>query len=245
MLKTKNGIMIAVPNESIRNILTFTTCRFGGFSEGVYSNLNMGFGVNENIETVRRNHKKVAETFGIKELARVNQVHGSRIHKIEKSDGYIENADGLFTEKSNLALAIMTADCFSVQLIGNKAVANLHCGWRSIYSNIMSNAFQMFEKIQDKINTAVVGIGICEKCYEVSEELAVKFSDKFGINILKDDNGNFFLDLRKIIVQNLLKSDIKNILHINYCSKCDSFLYSHRRDKGKTGRMMSVLMKYD
>ena len=243
MLKTKNGIMIATPDVEIENILTFTTCKYGGFSKGYFAHLNMGFGVDEDIDIVKANHNLVKSTFNINYVVTVKQVHGNKIINVNKDNYEIIEADGIFTVESKLPLGIMTADCYNVQLIGEKGIANLHCGWRSIYSGIIHKARYMFDSISDKIKHAIVGIGICEKCYAVNKELAERFYEKFGVEIIKDENNKYFLDLRKIIVQNLLKSGINNILNVNYCSKCNSFLYSHRRDKGKTGRMMSVLMK--
>jgi YfiH family protein len=205
----------------------------------------MGFGVNENKTIVKENHNLVKKIFNIEKLARVNQVHGIKIKTVDNENfKNIDEADGLFTCEKNLALGIMTADCYTVQMIGEKAIANLHCGWRSIYGEILNNAVTLFDKYNDKIKQAIIGVGICYNCYEVDEELANKFAEKFKVEIFKKNN-KYFLDLRSILVKNLLSLNISNILHIKYCSKCSSFLYSHRRDKGKTGRMISVLMKYD
>lgn len=55
--------------------------------------------------------------------------------------------------------------------------------------------------------------------------------------------GQYELDLRAVNFELLKIAGVKeeNILCSKYCTSQDSTLFSHRRDKGNTGRMMSFI----
>jgi YfiH family protein len=243
MFELIDGIKVLKTENLPENILSFTTTRIGGFSKGYYSELNMGFHVGDDKKLVEKNYGKLLSVFDIDKIQLLNQIHSDKVIEINKTEKIYPEADGLFTNKERLALGIMTADCYTVQLIGEKYISNLHCGWRSIYSGIVQNAISLFDKNNDKIIAAVIGVGICNDCYEVDSELAEKFNLLFPKKniVLKKDNA-YFLNLRKVLFNILKEQNINNILDLNYCSSCEDEFYSHRRDKGKTGRMLSVLM---
>lgn len=240
MLISKKGVMYIKPEGLPEDILSITTTKFSGFSKGDYASLNFGYHVGDDILDVDRNYDKIKKVFKLNNILTLNQIHSGRI---VSEDCFGGSADGIYTDKPNIALGIMTADCFNVQLIGKNIIANLHCGWKSIYAGIIENCLKIFDQNKVFVDYAVIGPGICEKCYEVSEDLISKFYDVLSMgNFYNSLGSKFYMNLRKIINFKLVNYS-KNVIHLNYCTKCCDFLYSHRRNS-KTGRLISVLMRY-
>ena len=185
------------------------------------------------------------EHFNIDYIVLPKQIHSNKVLYIDdftSSSSELE-CDGFVTDKKNVALGILTADCYAVQFFGRNLIANIHCGWRGIYEGIIENTIKIFKKLNDEIILASIGIGICENCYIVGVEMIEKFSNKFGnIPYFKDNYGQHHLSLRKLIKNILDKNGIDNINELNYCSSCNDFLYSYRRDNNISKRLLSLIV---
>ena len=95
---------------------------------------------------------------------------------------------------------------------------------------------------------AAIGPSICPKCYMVDKKiidlLALILEDETKTAYNQITDTQFALDLKKANALILRKSGIlnKNIITSGLCTSCDeSLFFSHRRDKGKTGRMMGFI----
>lgn len=247
MLIAKKGILCIKPEGLSDEISSFVTKKYSGYSKGVYSSLNMALHVGDNCLNVLKNIELFKASFGIDTLVTLLQVHGSKVIEVNKYnivDCLHAEADGLFTLDRGIALGILTADCFNLQLIGNKGIANLHCGWKSVADDIIEKALNIFRKHDDYPVQAVLGPGICGDCYEVGHEVAEALEKiSPGGTFTTIINDKIHLSIRGAIEKYLVHSDINDIIHIDACSSCDPNLFSYRRDKGETGRMLSVVMR--
>ncbi len=231
--------------------------RHKGFSEGPYSSLNLGLKTKDDPEAVRKNEAAVRNAFGIRSIVRARQVHGSDVIEI---DGPLENergfiageADALVTNLPGVALAVLTADCFPVILASqiNPEVAIIHVGRRGICMGVIERTI---EKMGEGFGTpteemiAGIGPGIGPCCYRVDENIAGDFRSSFpdDVNrILKPaGEGLFSLDLYRGIEVSLRRSGVTEIERVNLCTSCnEDMFFSHRRDKGVTGRQMNLVM---
>lgn len=183
--------------------------------------------------------------FSIKKVILTEQLHTNNIRLVEeKMPSEYYGCDGLVTSKSYTAIGIITADCFVVQLYGRNLIANLHCGWRGIYAGIIEKACIYFSEVGEEICGAIVGPGICEKCYVVSYDFVEKFDKKYGShNFYNIIDKKYHFSLRSIIEYILKKSGIYNISHLDCCSSCSNLLYSYRRDNKTDKRMLSLIWK--
>lgn len=241
MLTAYKKLMIIKPDMVATGIFQAFTTRFSGYSTGNYNSFNLGYYTSD--ENVDKNYERLKSIFGFRNIKILKQIHSAKIIVLDNYDFAIEEGDGIFTSLNGVITGIQTADCWTVQLIGESYVANLHCGWRGIFLGIIENANELFCKHGDKVRTAHVGPGICGKCYEVGEELVEKFSRISISNFYFIKDGRYHLDLKEIIIEKLKNLDILNIEILNYCSFCKDYLYSYRRDNGDTGRMLSMLGK--
>jgi len=67
------------------------------------------------------------------------------------------------------------------------------------------------------------------------------FPQRAFLHTVIKNKDRYFLSLRSIIKEKLVKYGSPVIEDLLYCSFCKSYLYSYRRDKGNTGRMLSIL----
>ena len=211
--------------------VTFSTRR-GGVSTGPFSSLNLGLMTDDEPERVMENRRRLTEHAGAGHFAHARQVHGTDLQTWTGPPGGGEppQADGHVTDEAGLALAVQVADCLPVALSARGRVAMLHCGWRGLAGGIIARALERFEEAP----TAAIGPGIGRCCYEVGEEVLEAF----------DETGERRLDLRAIARSQLEAGGVTGVLEVDLCTSCHPELFfSHRRDKGVTGRQAGVIVR--
>jgi len=202
----------------------FSTRR-GGVSEGPYRSLNIGLLTGDERPCVEVNRRRVAGAAGA-EFARLSwprQVHGTAV---VRANGRAAEADAIWTDEPGLGLVVVTADCLPIALLrssGEPRLALVHAGWRGLADGVVEAAVTA---LGGRL-AAVVGPGIGACCYEVGPEVAERFGER----------GRRKLDLRGIAERALRRAGIHDIQHVDLCTSCDEErFFSHRRDRGITGR---------
>ncbi len=229
----------------------FVTTRSGGASLPPFDSLNLGGTLGDRPDNIRRNRALLLETLGIapRSLARTGQIHGTEIAVVTRG-GHYPGFDGFATAKRGLALAISTADCYSVVIYSppERALAALHVGRRGAEGGIVGRAVDLLRerfRIDPAYAIAVVGPGVCGECYTVSREDALRFPKE----VRRYGGGRWRLDLAAFIRRDLVANGIRsrNVFSSRLCTACTpSLFYSHRRDGGVTGRHWTVaLMRPD
>jgi purine-nucleoside/S-methyl-5'-thioadenosine phosphorylase / adenosine deaminase len=232
---------VRLPNAGV----TFTT-RQGGVSEGPYESLNLGILTDDDRDRVRANRRIAAGMAGIpaEQITMGWQVHGADIRDwtgAQPDPGYadpggrdLEKLDGHITRDPDVGLLVMVADCYPVALSDGQQVAMLHCGWRPLAGGILEKARERFERTP----AAAVGPGIGGCCYEVGEDVLEAFADVAGAA------SGRMLDLRAVISARLAAAGVTDVQHDDHCTSCEPELYfSHRRDKGVTGRQAGIIVR--
>jgi copper oxidase (laccase) domain-containing protein len=93
---------------------------------------------------------------------------------------------------------------------------------------------------------AAIGPCIGRCCYEVSPELASMFRATFGPDAADDpaQSQRPHLDLRLCVERSLVAAGVPlgRIEQVAGCTSCDiDSFFSHRRDKGRTGRHLAFI----
>ena len=118
----------------------------GGYSSGIYKSLNCGIGSKDKKRRVLLNLKKVSKRIKVanNNLVLLNQIHSNRVKFVNKNTINRFVGDSLVTNKRNLALGILTADCAPVLIFDPKKqnIAALHAGWKGAYKNIIKNTIK-------------------------------------------------------------------------------------------------------
>ena len=223
--------------ESYR--VAFST-RLGGVSEGAFESLNLGILTEDDPERVLENRRRLyAELDAEPETATMAwQVHGARVFEADgrgvvTPGAEFEQGDGLWTDRPGRAVGLLTADCFPVALAranGRPRLAVLHVGWKGLLDGIVEAGVAA---IGVGPVVAAIGPGIGPCCYEVGEEVAAPYRALFGDDILRGSN----LDLAEATERGLRAAGVESIHRTGHCTSCEPGLFfSHRRDRGRTGR---------
>jgi YfiH family protein len=226
--------------------------RQGGVSEGPYASLNLGYSVGDERSRVEQNFQRLAQAAGtrVDRFAAVSQVHGDRVLEAGRgplaANGVVGEADALWTSQRDLAVGVKTADCVPILLVDpdRKTVAAVHSGWRGTDLGIAARAVETLvgRGSSPARILAAIGPAIRACCYEVSDDLAERFRSAFGPEVVERRGGAPHLDLVRAIRSTLEGAGLlaKHIDVLPQCTSCDrEEFFSHRRDKGVTGRHLS------
>lgn len=222
-------------------------------NQSSFDSFNVGAHVNDSLTSVKRNRHSLQLLLPQStKIQWLNQVHGHNVVDIKHVSAEPLTADAAITRCSNIALAIMTADCLPILLSDKQGheVAAIHGGWRPLSANIIQNTIQ---RMRTKPENIVAWLGPCisSAVFEVGEEVRNQFIDispdfATAFNLIQFDMaGNFtnkyLADLQCIAEIQLEKLGVNNIIRNGECtfSNEDNY-YSYRRD-GVTGRMASII----
>jgi YfiH family protein len=206
--------------------------RLGGVSEPPFADLNLGILTDDDREAVEENRRRLARalSFEPEQVVFALQVHGTRLihHPCRES---LPEADGHVVTESGLVPMVLAADCLPVALHGPGGLAMVHAGWRGLASGIVEAAAGAVEA-----TAAAVGPGIGRCCYEVGEEVLNAFDD-LGHGIA---DGRM-LDLPEVAHRKLTQAGVEQVEVAGLCTSCERELFfSHRRDRGRTGRQAGI-----
>jgi YfiH family protein len=215
-------------------VVAFTT-RVGGVSEGPYASLNLGRKSGDEVARADENRRIACEAIGadVEKLALNFQVHSTRVLRAAATMRG-EHADGLWTDEPDLPILAMSADCLPIAVArveaSDPAVAVLHVGWRGLLGGIVAAGV---EALDHGTLEAAIGPGIGPCCYEVGEEVAAPFRERFGDDVMREGR----LDLWTSAERALRAAGIDRIDRFDRCTACEpESFFSHRRDAGRTGR---------
>jgi polyphenol oxidase len=201
----------------------FTTRR-GGLSEGAFASLNLGPWTEDDPAHVAANRERVRELAAAERLAQGRQVHGTRV---AVDAGHGEEADGQVSTRAGVAPIALVADCLPVALVAPGAVAMVHAGWRGLAGGVLEEAVRA---VGGKPVAAAIGPGIGPCCYEVGEDVHAAFGTS-GPTV----------DLKALARERLEAAGVAEVHDSGLCTSCDATrFFSHRRDRGLTGRQAGV-----
>lgn len=165
----------------------------------------------------------VSDELGIPdEWVLVDQVHGSRVVDAT-GPGHLGPADGIFTRVVGLPIAIATADCVPVVLIGTGSVGVIHAGWRGVAAGIVREAKRKMHDAGDEVLKAVIGPHIGPCCYEVGDEVVTSIGG-YGETT---SSGSRSVDLGAAIRDQLSGAAVHNV---SVCTMHDSRFNSFREN---------------
>ena len=228
----------------------FTT-RAGGLSTGPFATLNLGVHVGDDRATVDANRARLLEATGARSLALLDQVHGAQVLEVEEPPAGVATqgeADASWTRSRGVALGIGIADCLPILLHAADlgAVGAAHAGWRGAdlrIGAVLVKALVERGAAAQKMS-ALLGPCIRSCCYEVSADLAARFESAFGSTVIDRSRPTPHLDLAAASRLALRDAGIPDdqIGDVGLCTSCDAGrFFSHRRDHGKTGRMLAFV----
>ena len=244
--------------SKFKNIEHAFFSRLGGKSTGMFKSLNCGPRSSDNKKNILKNLKIVSDKINANsnKIVLLNQVHSNKFYYISKNSKLNKSnfeGDALITDKRNLPIAVLTADCAPI-LIHDKdkeMIAAIHAGWKGAYNGIVKKVVKFMIKKGCSPQNITVAIGPCisSNNYEVKEDFKKKFIKKNKKNILffkSAKNKNYF-NLNKYIHFQLESLNIKKIDIINKDTfNAKNNFFSARRsisyNENDYGRNISIIM---
>lgn len=230
--------------------------RRGGVSTGELSGLNVGYGSKDGREAIDENRRRaIAAVLDGAEFATVHQVHSAKAVHAKRAWPIDARpaADAMVTDRPNLLLGILTADCAPVLFADHHAVVvgAAHAGWRGALAGITDATIEAMERLgarRENIHAAV-GPCIAQASYEVDDAFRARFVEH------ESDNERFFVtgasgkprfDLEAYVVHRLIAAGIGEVEALNLDTYGDSErFYSFRRatHRGEAdyGRQLSTI----
>lgn len=223
----------------------FSTRQGGAAPEPLDSNARLNPG--DDPTRALPNHEKFLQSLliGEAQMATPDQVHGDAVYRAERPGEY-QDCDGLVTNKPGVFLSVRVADCLPIFFFdpSSNSIAAVHAGWRGSAQKIGQKAIAlMVAEFSARSETMLVYIGPSARacCYEVGEEVASKFHQRF---LSRGVGPRPHLDMQSFTTSLLKEMGVKDS-HIEvspYCTICTPELFhSYRRDREASGRMIGTI----
>jgi len=191
-------------------------------------------------------------------LWRLRQVHGVRVHTdgVVPCEGAWPEGDLLATDRTDVALAVRTADCVPLLYVDPRsgAVAAVHAGWRG---TVAGAAARMVDVLHRRFGSApdrlVVAIGpsVGPDAYEVGQDVVDAFMATHPAEAARGTwwtraalPGKYLLDLWTITREQLEAAGVQP-RHIHLAGLCTvthaDVLHSYRVHGAAAGRMVAAI----
>jgi YfiH family protein len=209
-----------------------------------YAGFNLGAHVGDDLDRVEANRASLAEAVGVTRdrLVFMHQCHGIDVEVVDGPwSGAAPPADGLVTGRTDLALAVLVADCTPVLLADPAAgvVAAVHAGRPGMVGGIIGRAVDAMHDLGATRIRATVGPSVCGRCYEVPEDMRARAAATSAVSATVSWQGTPAIDVAAGVVDQLRARDV-TVDWVPGCTRESSDLYSYRRDP-VTGRFAGVI----
>jgi YfiH family protein len=230
--------------------------RRGGVSAGIVAGLNTGFGAGDDTAAVAENRVRAAAAVlpGAR-LVSLHQVHSPDCVIVAEpwSDADRPRADALVTDRPDILLGIVTADCAPVLLADRDAgvVAAAHAGWKGAIGGVIDRTIEAMKTLGARADRIVAAIGPCiaQRSYEVDAVFRSRF--------IADDSANerFFavgrpgrwqFDLEAYVAGRLAAAEVDRIQRLGLDTysapgRFFSFRRATHRGEPNYGRQLSLI----
>jgi len=226
--------------------------RLGGVSRPPFDSLNVGHTVGDDLEAVELNHRRIFQTLGIPRdrVVTCHLTHSTRVAVVgeEHLGKVIPATDGLVTNTPYVFLMLRFADCVPIVLYdpAKRAVGLIHAGWKGSILGIAYEAVRVMQQaFGSRPDDILAGIGpsIGPCCYEVGEDVIAFARRNLGayVPLVEQSGGSVHLDLWELNRLHLAWAGVRRIEVSEICTACrrDEF-FSHRADRGRTGRFAVI-----
>ena len=238
--------------------------RLGGVSEGFLGSMNLSYTRGDDPAHVDENYRRIAAAIGVKpeHMVCTHQTHTTNVRIVTREDAGkgvtrekdYTDVDGLITNVPGICLVTFYADCVPLYFVDpvKKVIGMSHSGWRGTVGKIGKVTVELMQKTygsDPKDILAAIGPSICQDCYEVSEDVIVKFQKSFEEKywpelFYQKENGKYQLNLWKANELVFEEAGIlkKHIAVTNVCTHCNpDILFSHRTTGNKRGNLSAFL----
>lgn len=240
----------------------FASLNFGNPSDLAAHERDPRYNIDANIERLL-----LALGMATRRLVQVHQVHGGVVHVASRASGWADRpppaldpkADAIVSDDPRLVLGVRVADCVPILLASEdgRVVGAVHAGWRGVVGDVLPHAIEAMRGLGALDVVAAIGPCIGRACMEVGPEVVEAFRTRFGVDgaiVQRHPDagaaamGKAMLDLPAALARQCREAGVATC--DTTCARCTvqsmnedatPMFFSHRRDGGKTGRMIAVI----
>ncbi|MGD0877851.1 MAG: peptidoglycan editing factor PgeF [Anaerolineales bacterium] len=229
--------------------------RQGGCSPDPWASLNFGGTVGDDPERVRNNLNRALLALGCapESTYDVWQVHGINVAFTDAprpAEFPHLQADTILTNRPGITLLMRFADCVPILLHDpvRKVAGIVHAGWMGTVRGTVRMAVEAMQSRYGSVPSDILaGIGpsIGPDHYEIGPDVIAQVRQAFGQNassLLTDHVGATHFDLWAANRLTLENTGVWQIELAGLCTACHTEAwYSHRAERGRTGRFGAII----
>jgi len=229
--------------------------RRGGVSTGIHAGLNVGLGSDDDRAAIHENRRLAVDA--VKPgamLATVHQVH-SAIAVVAEAfpDDGRPQADALVTDRPDLLLGVLAADCVPILFADAAAgvVGAAHSGWKGAIGGVALATVEAMERLGADRSRIAAAVGPCigRASYEVDDGFLARFAADDPENerfFLAGRPGHHQFDIEAYVVSRLAAAGVRRIEALGldtYPAEDRFFSYRRATHRGEPGygRQISLI----
>jgi YfiH family protein len=158
--------------------------RSGGVSKGICAGLNVGWGSSDERAAIAENRRRATEAVAPgAALVTLHQIHSAEALYVAGPwpDEARPKADAMVTDRPDLVLGILTADCAPVLLADREVgvIGAAHAGWKGALGGVVEATAAEMERCGAARGRIAAAVGPCiaRKSYEVDEAFLRRFAE--------------------------------------------------------------------
>jgi YfiH family protein len=251
----QNGIRYFRFNTFPEAVKQAVFTRRGGVSPAPWESLNVGGLVGDDLAHVKENRIRSFQALGRTPASIFDTwlVHSTEVICTDQPRDLSQpliQADAILTDNPHVTLFMRFADCVSLLFHDPKKgiVGIAHAGWMGTVRGVArATVEKMRSHYGSKPADIITGIGpsIGADHYEIGQDVIAQVQESFAEDqkrVLDRRNGSVYLDLWVANTIQLQRAGVEKIEVSGVCTACHlEDWFSHRGEKGKTGRFGALI----
>lgn len=195
-----------------------------------------------------RNRDALARRLGFAGVARVKQVHGSDVVRVDGPTETWPQADALWTDRDGVLLGIAAADCVPILVAdrGSTRVAAAHAGWQGTRLRVVQALVRALVAAGSRAGELVAAVGpsIGPCCYTIDESRAALLRESGQADHLRTLDGAIVLDLWSANAAQLHEAGVATIEVAAICTRSggrDLWSFRGRDADGRYGTQLAFI----
>ena len=229
--------------------------RYGGVSPKPWDSLNVGGTVGDDRPRVIENRLRSFQAAGRdpKSMFDVWQVHSADVVRANAPHNFSPpeyKADAILTDNPDVTLFMRFADCTPILLFDpiKYTIGIAHAGWMGTVKQVAAAAVNaMTAAYGSRPEDILAGIGpsIGPDHYEIGPDVITRVRETYlgdADKLLIHRDGHIYFDLWQANELTLKNAGVRSIEISGLCTACHpEDWFSHRAEKGKTGRFGALI----
>ncbi len=234
----RDGLLWSPLLERYRVLAGFTTRAQGSMAGSVFP-----------LDEQDRSRAALARRLGFAAVARIRQVHGNSVVRLDRPVEPWPEADALWTERAGVLLGVAAADCVPILVLdpASGRIGAAHAGWQGTRLRVAQALVRALVGAGSRASALVASIGpsIGPCCYTIDEARAeVIGASGQGAHLRRGPDGTVAFDLWSANVAQLRDLGVESIEVSRICTlsgRHDLWSYRGRDTGGRYGTQLGFV----